>query len=161
MEGLGFDWKILLGQIVNFVILFFLLKKFAFKPFFEVLRKRKKTIEDGLKRAEEAEESLKEADVLKNEIKKSGEGIIKEALRDAEKKAKTRLDEAVVLAEEEKNRIIENARQIARQETEATKDKRRREVLEQTFLLAEKFLKEKIDKQKDEKLLEEMILKIK
>ncbi len=161
MEGLGINWKILVGQIINFAILFFLLKKFVFRSFSDVLKKRKETIESGLKKAEEAEKSLEKIRVLGAEIKKGGEERAKEALMDAEKKAKTKIDEAVVLAENEKKKIIESARMIAQQESDAEKDKRHKEVFEQTFLLAEKFLKEKIDRQKDEKLLEKIISEIK
>ena len=41
LENLGIDWKILLGQIINFLVVLFVLKKFAYKPFLSVLNKRK------------------------------------------------------------------------------------------------------------------------
>ncbi len=33
MEGIEIDWKIFIGQLINFSILFFVLKTFIYKPF--------------------------------------------------------------------------------------------------------------------------------
>ncbi len=49
---LGFDWKIFLIQALNFLILFFVLKKIFFKPFTEALQKEKEKSE-RLQQAEE------------------------------------------------------------------------------------------------------------
>lgn len=72
MEALGINWKILLAQIVNFIILFWLLKRFALKPFLSVLKKRQTDIEEGIKKSEKAERSLQEIRNLAKEIKEKG-----------------------------------------------------------------------------------------
>ena len=91
------------GQIVNFLIVFFILKKFLYKPILNVLKKRQTTIENGLKQAEEARIKLEK--VVKEE---------KEILRSAQLQAKKIIEEA-------REESIEATRQMndtAKQQTE-------------------------------------------
>ena len=44
----GINWRIIVAQMVNFSILFIVLRKFVYKPLIEFLDKRRKTIEDGI-----------------------------------------------------------------------------------------------------------------
>lgn len=49
MEALGIDPKLFIGQIINFLILLFILTKFAYKPIVKLLDDRRQKIADGLK----------------------------------------------------------------------------------------------------------------
>ncbi len=55
---LGIDWKLLIAQIINFAILFWVLKRYAYKPILGMLKKRSDTIEKGMKDAKTIEERL-------------------------------------------------------------------------------------------------------
>ena len=48
LESLGIDWKMLVAQVVNFIILLLILRKFLFGPIVKLLDDRRKTIEKGL-----------------------------------------------------------------------------------------------------------------
>lgn len=48
LNTLGIDWKYLLGQVVNFCIVLFVLKKYAFGPIVDALAKRTAKLEQGL-----------------------------------------------------------------------------------------------------------------
>lgn len=78
---LGIDWKLLLSQAVNFLLLLAILRFFVYKPILSVLKKRREKIEDGLAKAQEADTRLKEVDVIaKKKIKQAQDeavGIIK------------------------------------------------------------------------------------
>lgn len=161
MEGLGINWKILIGQIVNFIILLYLLKRFAFKPFLNMLEKRKNSIVEGVRKSEEAEKSLQKIRVLEGEIRKSGEERTKLIIKEAEEKATAKAREIRSLAEDERKKIIEEARMAAEKETLKEKENQKKEMIDLTFLLTEKFLKEKFNEEKDKKLLEELISEIK
>jgi len=56
--NLGIDWKLLIAQIINFAILFWLLRRFAYKPILGMLEKRRTTIEKGMQDAKTIEERL-------------------------------------------------------------------------------------------------------
>lgn len=161
MEALGINWKILIGQLINFAILFFLLKKFAFKPFLNILERRKTKIEEGIKKSEEAEKSLQKIKGLWEEVKKNAEEKARNILRESEAKAAVIKDGILVSAANEKTRILEEAKLIAKNEITAQKENYRKQMVENTFLLAEKFLKEKSDREKDKKFLEEVIAELK
>ncbi len=61
LENFGFDPIMLVAQIVNFLIILFLLKKFLYKPILDTLNKRKADIEKGIKSAEEGRLTLEKA----------------------------------------------------------------------------------------------------
>jgi len=64
---LGVDWRLLLSQGVNFLVLLGVLTFFLFKPLLKLLEERKKKIELGLKVGKEAEERLLAIDKMKEE----------------------------------------------------------------------------------------------
>lgn len=64
LTKLGIDWKILGAQIINFLILAFVLYKFVYHPVLDMLEKRSKTIESGLSAAKKSEERLAEIERL-------------------------------------------------------------------------------------------------
>jgi F-type H+-transporting ATPase subunit b len=157
MEGLGINWKILLGDIINFAILFFLLKKFVFKSFSETLKKRKEKIEAGLKKSEEAEAALVKIRLQDKEIREAGEKNARELIKEAEINADKKRQAILALAEEEKQKIILKAKETAEKEISDKREQQKRETIEMSFLLSEKLLKEKFDRGKDKKLMEEII----
>ena len=59
-EKLGIDVKLVIAQLVNFFILLYVLKRFAYKPVLKILEDRERKIEKGLKDAQSAEKRLHE-----------------------------------------------------------------------------------------------------
>ena len=161
MEALGINWKILIGQLINFAILFFLLKKFAYKPFLSLLEKRRTKIEEGVKKSEEAERSLQKIRMLEEDVRKSGEEKARRVLRESEAKASAVAEGILAVAGKEKERIILEAKASAEREIAAAKERHKEKMLENTFLIAEKFLKEKVDEKEDRRFLEKVISEMK
>jgi F-type H+-transporting ATPase subunit b len=58
LKNFGFDPVMMVAQIINFLIIFYLLKRFLYKPVFEMLKKRKDVIEEGQMQAEQARLTL-------------------------------------------------------------------------------------------------------
>lgn len=83
LKTFGFDPVMLVAQIINFLIIFALLKRFLYKPVLEMLKKREDSIKEGLKQAEESRITLEKT--LENEKKiitkasEEGKKIIEEA----------------------------------------------------------------------------------
>lgn len=137
LSKLGIDGKLLLAQVVNFAILLWVLKRYAYKPMLEFLESRANRIEAGLRDAEEAKEKLKaaaehEAEVLREareEAKRliaSAEADAKKrgALREAETEAKVEamLASARAALDEERAKLIAEARsEVAGLVTESLK----------------------------------------
>jgi len=161
MEQLGIDWKILIGQIINFAILLYLLKRFAYKPFFEILEKRKKTIEEGVKKSDQAQDLLQKTRDLSEKIRENAKDDAKKSIKEAEAEARALAQKILNFADKEKEMIIETAKKTGQKEIAEEKEKRQREAVEMAFLLAEKIIKENIDRQKDQDFIKETIQQLK
>ncbi len=160
MEGLNIDWKILIGQLINFAILFFVLKSFVYTPFLELMRKRREQIEDGINKSKEAEENLNKIREVKERADKENEEKKKEIILDAEKQGKEKISEAILLAEKERESLLLKAQKEAEEIKEKEKEKMERIVIDNSFALAEKVLKENIDQEKNKKVTEEFLRSI-
>jgi F-type H+-transporting ATPase subunit b len=102
MKELGIEPMLLLAQIVNFAIIFFVLKKFLYKPVLTMIEKRKREIDEGLETARKIQEEEEKAKERKEKI-----------LTDAKKEARAIVDEAKKLAEEQKKQILADAHKEA------------------------------------------------
>ena len=154
MEGLGIDPKILIGDVATFIVLLLILKKYAYKPFFTTLENRRKKIEEGVAKSEEAEKSLVGIRALAEEVKEAGERKSKEVILAAEAKAQERAKAIAASAEAEKIKIIENAKLAMAKEQVQAKERQEKEAFDMAMAVSEKFLAEKITKEQDKKLIE-------
>lgn len=156
LANLGIDWKLLLAQAVNFLVLLFILRRYAYRPMLEFLEKRSDRIEQGLKDAEAAQAKLAQMEEQEKKtllaardearaIVDAAEASAKkrDALRLAETEMKTRqfLEDARAKIEDEKRKILAEARQ---------------EIAVVVALSVEKVLKEKVDAAKDRELIGKM-----
>lgn len=161
MSALEIDWKVLVGQIVNFAILFFVLKVFVYKPFLNLLKTRRDKIEEGVNKSVEAEERLSKLGEMKRKMEEKNEEERKVVLVKAEEEAKKRLDESARKAEEEKDELLVKARKEAEDIKEKEREETKKKTIENAFALAEKLLKENVDEKKGKKVTEEFLNKLK
>lgn len=106
IEKFGIDWKLMLAQLINFAVVFFVLRAFAYKPILKLLDERKKKIEDGLSFAEKAKSELANIEVLKSEEIQKGQKQGMEIVKTAEVSATKVRDEIVAGGEVEKQKLI-------------------------------------------------------
>ncbi len=67
-ETFGFDLRMFLSQVISFVIVALVLRKFAYKPILTVLEERRQQIAEGLLNAEKIKQQLAEAEQRHAEI---------------------------------------------------------------------------------------------
>ena len=105
LGSLGIDFKALLAQIINFLLLLFILKKFLYGPVVQMLDKRKKTIAEGLENAEKAkamiEKTEQETQEKINLAVQEADKVINEAKAQAKKEA-----EKIILSANETSTIM-------------------------------------------------------
>lgn len=117
--ALGIDGKAFIIQLVTFVLAFWVLQHWAFKPIIKIMEQRRKTIEDGVSLGEQMKKDkvALEAKVAQELAKARAEadGIVAEAnesarqvVRDAEEKAQEKA--AVIVKEGEERAATEMAR---------------------------------------------------
>lgn len=82
-RSLGIDWRLLLSQAANFIILLIVLRAFVYAPLLRVLKERRARIEEGLAKADEADKRLTDANELAlakmKEAEREGLSIIADA----------------------------------------------------------------------------------
>jgi F-type H+-transporting ATPase subunit b len=161
MEGLGIDPKILIGDIVTFIVLVFLLKKYAYKPFLAILEQRRQTIEEGVAKSAEAEKSLAKIRVLADEVREANERKGKEIIAAAEIRAQEKAKAIAAAAEMEKAKVVENAKLAMAKEQAQAAARREKEALDLALAVSEKFLAEKITKDQDKKIIERLAAEMK
>lgn len=145
--GLG----LIFWMTLSFLLLLFILKKFAWKPILQSLHQREKKIDDALHAADLAREEMKKLQIdnekLLRDARVEREKIIAEA-RDLKEKI---LEEARLKGTEEAQRMIESARESIRFEKLATLTELKNQVALLSIDIAEKVLEQDLevsDKQK-------------
>lgn len=161
MEALEIDWKIFIGQLINFAILFFLLKAFVYGPFLAMIKKRREKIEEGIEKSVAAEEKLKKLLETKQKMEADNETEKKEIIFSANEEAKKRIASGIEKAEQERQAILLKAEKEAQEKKEKELERTKKETIENAFVLAESLLKENIDEAKNKKITEEFLSRLK
>lgn len=155
MEGLGINAKFLLSQIVNFLILFVALYFLLWKRVLKALDARRQRIQEGLEKAERAEEELARAQAAYAEKVAGGEaeaGRIKAEAREAAEQARASvLSEARAQAE----KMLADGRVQIDLERQRMLQELRGQVVTLTIAAANKVLGEALDEQRQRRLVEE------
>jgi F-type H+-transporting ATPase subunit b len=161
MSSVEIDWKILVGQIINFAILFFVLKALIYKPFLALLKTRREKIEEGINKSIEADKELSKIGEMRTDLGRINEEEKKKILIKADEEAKRRLEEANKKAEEDRFAVLAKAQKEADALKESEKEETRKKTIENAFNLTEKLLKESIDEKKGKQIAEDFLNKLK
>lgn len=154
LSALGLNWQSFLFQLITFVIVLLILRKFVFGKLVATLDSRQKAVEDSIKNAQETEEKLKNAEKtiagMLTEARKQADDIVatghKEAAKmveDAEAKAAAQAEHIVTEAKSQMDVELAKAREALKKDTV-------RLVAQAT----EQIIQEKLDPAKDAKLIE-------
>jgi F-type H+-transporting ATPase subunit b len=122
-EQFGVDWPTLIAQMVNFLLVTFVLYKFAIKPILATYDERQKKIADGLQYAEEMKAQLLEAE--KERLEK-----IKEAVAEAQKILGDARDQSKAMLEQKIQEASAQAESLIRKAGEATELERQKMLAE-------------------------------
>jgi F-type H+-transporting ATPase subunit b len=127
-ETFGFDTKIFLSQVISFVIVALVLRRFAYKPILAILEERRQRIAEGLLNAEKIKQQLAEAEQRHAEIltkaNERAQNLIDDARVSAAHVADQKQQEAISAAEQ----IIAKAREAVVIEREKTMADLKREL---------------------------------
>lgn len=106
---LGFDWKVALANLVNFFIIFLLLRNVVFKKIGNAITERQEKIKKGLEDAESAKTALMMAESEKQEILKESHKEARKITEDAENRGEKIVEDYKLQASEESQKIKEKA----------------------------------------------------
>lgn len=157
---LGLNWKLFVAQLVNFVIVLLILWKWVFKPVAGALEARRQKIEKSVRQAEEIESRMKEFEKSRQgqiaKVRAEAEAILKKA----EVLAESNKEELIKVAQEQAERILIDAKGKIESERAKMFAEIKEEVADLTIMAAEKILRSKLDEEKDKKLVQDFLHKI-
>lgn len=114
----GVHWAPFIAQLVNFIIICLVLKKFAYQPVLAMLEKRRTRIADGEKKLEEIEKQIAESEertkAVVQEANERAKRLVEEAKESAAAVGEKKTQEAAAQAQA----IIAKAEEAARAERE-------------------------------------------
>lgn len=153
VAALGIDPKSFIIQLITFLFVFLILRKFVFKPVVNVLKTRQETIEEGVKLTtdltNQKEELDRKAAAVHKAARKEADAIVADAyaqktamIKEAEESAQTKAD--LILADAQSKIADEKAR--ARRDIE-------HEMVDLVVQATEAVTREKLDAKKDNALI--------
>lgn len=150
----------IIATIINFIILFFILRHFLFNPVNSAISSRENDIAD---RINKSEVDMKKAEALRieneqklREAKNEGRNIVESFKSKAEKVSTDIIKEA----KDEAQVVMERARIEAEREKEKARDEIKSQVVDLAVLLSSKALEESINEEQHRRLIKDFIAKV-
>ena len=114
MDSVGINWPGLLTQLISFLILFLLLKKFLYRPVIKMLEDRAEKIKTSLEAADkvkqEAEQTIAANESLMLKAREESQALISESREQAKKIKESELEKSKLQIEIERKRALDEIR---------------------------------------------------
>lgn len=159
-----FSFGLFFWQLLIFVGLILILKKFAWKPILDTLNERENSIKESLESAQKAKDEF-------SKIKADNDKIISDAIKerdsiisDAKKTGREIIEESKNSAKLESEKIIENAKESIRTEKDLILKDLKSQVVDLSIEIASKILKKELNEKQNQddyiqKLIDEIEIK--
>lgn len=161
MEALGLNLGYLLVQILNFALVFIVLRAFVFKPIMDLLDKRRKSIAQGLQDAQVAAEARANAEKDAQEILTKAQAEANQNIREATERAEVVSKEIMAQAESD----AAKAREAALADAGLERDRMLADVRGQVAALAmaatQKLIGDALDEKRQRALIDEFFSGVK
>ena len=147
--------------IITFLLLFYVLAKFAWKPLLGMLEERENLIKTSLNNAETARKELEKINLESEAIITKARTDAQSILSDGKAAAEKIKDDTVAKAKEEANKIKEEAKLQFKAEKDKAISDIKKEVVDLSISVAEKLINKNISEQDNSSLIEESLKEIK
>jgi F-type H+-transporting ATPase subunit b len=158
--GLGafhVNLKDFLIQLITFVLVFLILRKWVIPKLVETMDKRRETLEQSLANAKATEEALAKAEARAEEILAKARAQADEALAEAKDAGTDIVAKAETAAAERAELIVREAESRLDEEREKLRTELRAELADLVADATEKIIHEKLDQNRDMSLIERAI----
>jgi F-type H+-transporting ATPase subunit b len=155
LEALGLNLGYLLVQILNFAIVFVVLRAWVYKPILGLLEKRRLAIAQGLEDARIAAEARQNAEKEAGRIMSEAQTKASQVLREATERAEAQGREVIAAAEAEAAKQREEAIAEVERERERMLGELRGQVAALAMAAAQKLVGSSLDEQRQRTLINE------
>ena len=152
------EFGLIFWTSITFLVLLFILKKFAWKPILGAVSEREKGIKDALASAVEARKEMENLQADNERILKEARAERETMLKDARELKNKMIDDAKQDAKIEANKLITQAQAVIEAEKNAAIADLKSQVAQISISIAEKVVREELSNtEKQEKLVESML----
>lgn len=162
-SGIGafnINWKSLIFQLVTFVIVLLIFRRWILPPIVKTLEYRRQALEKSLADAKATEETLARAETQAEELLAKARAQADEVLAEARKSAEAVIAEAETAAVERSAAIITEAEARLDQERIKLREAMREELSGLVAEATEKVVADKVDNRRDQSLITRAIRSI-
>jgi F-type H+-transporting ATPase subunit b len=159
MELVKPEFGLVFWMLVSFLIVLFILGKFAWKPILKALKERETSIEDALRSADKAREAMENLKADNEKLLSEARAERERMLREARDTKDAIINEAKGKATTEANRLLQMAREAITNEKLAAITELKNQVATLSIEIAEKILREQLKDAGKQKELAEKYLK--
>jgi F-type H+-transporting ATPase subunit b len=156
---LGLDWKLLLAQVINFFILLWVLKRYAYKPILGALQKRTSTIEKSLDDAKKIEDHLSQLQAEKDRIVAAARSEAGQIVERARKDADVFVSKSREQAQSDAHQIVATATKQVTEMKDAVMSEAQSDLADLVVAATEKVVRLKIAGAHDEKMVHDVLTK--
>lgn len=157
MEALGISPNLLITQILNFIILFVLLRLLLYKPILKMLNARKQKIQESLEYADKVKQDAaaqqKEFEKKLAETRRETQAAAASAAQVGEKERET----IIAQARDEARKLVEQARGQIEYERKQMLAELREQVVRLSLLATSKVVSASLDENAQRKLVNEFL----
>lgn len=152
------EFGLIFWTSITFLVLLFILKKFAWKPILGAVSEREKGIKDALASAVEARKEMENLQADNERVLKEARAEREAMLKDARELKNKMIDDAKQDAKIEANKLITQAQAVIEAEKNAAIADLKSQVAKISISIAEKVVREELSNtEKQEKLVESML----
>ena len=147
------EFGLIFWMSVTFLIVFFLMKKFAWGPILKMIQEREESIESALNSAQKAKEEM--AELQNNNEKLLAEARLEKdkMLKEAREIKETMINDAKDAAQKEAQRIMADARNSIQNEKMVAINELKSQVALMSVEIAEKIIRKDLSKDENQKTL--------
>ncbi len=150
MELITPDFGLLFWMTIAFGIVFFVLAKFAFPVINGMLKKREEEINNALELAERTHKEMEQLQADNEQLLQQAREERVKMLNEAKQLSDKFVEDAKVKANEEKDRIIENAKEVIEHEKLAATTEIKNQIADISIKVAEKILGKALESDKEQ-----------
>lgn len=155
----GIAWGDALYQLLAFLVLMWLLKKFAWGPLMNVMKQREEHVANEIDQAEKARKEAEKLLAQHQQMVKEARQQSQEFIEQAKLQGETQKEEIITAARQEAERLKESARLEIQQERENAVKALREQVASLSVLIASKVIEKELNEKDQEALIQEYIKK--
>lgn len=161
LQAFGIDARILIAQLINFLILVGILYKLGYKPILSFVKERQKKIEQGVVDAERAEQKMQQAEEAHKEAIARAHKEAQEILARSREQAEVQAQTVLAKTQDQARDIVSRAKKEIKEQQVLSQQEVKAEAASLVVGLTEKLLRKKMTVAADEAFIKDSLKNIK